>query len=132
MAKFTTKVEPAINQEQLIEDVIKRLTPVPNPKHCYNCGGNHLLYQCPTLPQPAMVPVKQLKWCRIEQKWGNHATEDCYYNKGYIKQPYKVPVAHDHAPPPPPPCYTVGNLPGPTGVKRPQPVLGQQPSIPRV
>ncbi|RYA39879.1 hypothetical protein DD606_25735 [Enterobacter cloacae complex sp. GF14B] len=95
------------NVEQMIEDALKRMAPYQKP-----------------LP-------KTLKWCAIEQKWTNHPTEECYYNKGYVRERQYAPPAQ-LAPPQvhPVPRYPTGNVPGPMGIERPQPVLGQQPPLP--
>ncbi|MCO5572522.1 hypothetical protein L7F22_026277 [Adiantum nelumboides] len=66
----------------------------------------------------------------MEQKWTNHGTEECYYNKNYVRErPYGPPAG---PPQPPPPRYQVGsNINAVTGVDIPQPVLGQQPPLPQ-
>ena len=72
----------AVDYQQLTEELFKKVAQVQKPlRRCYTCGGDHLNKDCPVLPQPP-----KLKWCAIEQKYTNHTTEECYYNKGYVRE----------------------------------------------
>ena len=111
----------AVDYQQLTEELLKKVAQVQKPlRRCYTCGGDHLNKDCPVLPQPP-----KLKWCAIEQKYTNHTTEECYYNKGYVRERPAMPAALAA---PPPPRFAPGNYQG--AVERPKPVLGAQPPLP--
>lgn len=117
----TNPKQGTVDYEQLTEELLKKVTQVQKPlRRCYNCGGDHLNKDCPTLPQPP-----KLKWCAIEQKYINHTTEECYYNKGYVRERPAIPQGPVA---PPPPRFMPGNYQG--AMERPKPVLGAQPPLP--
>ena len=52
---------------------------VDRPYVCGNCGGKHSTSQCLPRAQGVAQPEAQTaQWCDFHQRWGNHATENCY------------------------------------------------------
>ncbi|MCO5573101.1 hypothetical protein L7F22_026866 [Adiantum nelumboides] len=123
--------------EQMIEEITKRIqqqmknpvTRYPQMRKCNIYGGDHPTPWCTQQPKAPIATGRVLKWCAVEQKWTNHAIEECYYNKDYVRErPYGPPA---EPPQPPPPRYQVGpNVNAMAGADRPQRVLGQQPPLP--
>ena len=107
---------------------------VPPLQRCVTYGGDHSTQQCPVLPQQ---PLRQ-KWCAIEGKWTSHMTEECYYNKGHVRErPYHSnpqyqpnqqanPRYQQNRNAPLPLRYASGQVNPQVGAKRPRLVLGQQ------
>ncbi|MCO5563719.1 hypothetical protein L7F22_017366 [Adiantum nelumboides] len=133
------KKDPSVapTTEQMIEEIIKRIqqqmknpvTRYPQMRKCDICGGDHPTPWCTQQLKAPIATGRVLKWCAMEHKWTNHATEECYYNKDYVRgRPYGPPAGppqHPH------PRYQVGpNVNTVAGAERPQPVLGQQPPLP--
>ena len=86
----TNSIPQQVSLEQITENVIRNLNQnlrlqnqrMPPLRRCMTCGGDHPTQMCPSLPQQ---PLRQ-KWCAIEGKLGNHITEECYYNKGQVRE----------------------------------------------
>ena len=87
--------QPAMDAEKLADELMKRLNQnvrlqnqrILPMRWCMTCGGDHPTHQCPALPQQ----VPRQKWCAIEGKYTNHTIEECYYNRGQVKErPYQV------------------------------------------
>ncbi|MCO5564327.1 hypothetical protein L7F22_017987 [Adiantum nelumboides] len=87
--------------EQMIEEITKRIqqqmknpvTRYPQMRKCDICGGDHPTPWCTQQPKAPIATERVLKWCAVEQKWTNHATEECYYNKDYVRgRPYGPPA----------------------------------------
>lgn len=136
-----------LNAEQIADNVIRRLGQnlrlqnqrIPPLRRCMQCGGDHPTNFCPVITPPPQRP----KWCAIEGKWTNHSTEECYYNKGQVKErPYQPNLQYQQNPPANQqyqqparnpqmfPRYAPGQVNSQAGAERPKPVLGQQPPLP--
>ncbi|MCO5611168.1 hypothetical protein L7F22_065418 [Adiantum nelumboides] len=123
--------------KQMIEEITKRIqqqmkNPImryPQMRKCDICGRDHPTPWCTQQPKAPIATGRVFKWCAVEQKWTNHATEECYYNKDYVRgRSYGPPAG---PPQPPPPRYQVGpNVNTVAGADRSQPVLGQKPPLP--
>ncbi|MCO5575224.1 hypothetical protein L7F22_029022 [Adiantum nelumboides] len=123
--------------EQMIEKITKRIqqqmknpvTRYPQMRKCDICGGDHPTPWCTQQLKAPIAMGRVLKWCALEQKWTNHSTEECYYNKDYVRGRQYGPPAGP--PQPPPPRYQIEpNVNTVAGADRPQLVLGQQPPLP--
>ncbi|MCO5562631.1 hypothetical protein L7F22_016259 [Adiantum nelumboides] len=135
----STKKDPLATPttEQMIEEITKRIqqqmenlaVKQSQMRKCNICGGDHPTPWCTQQPKAPIVTGRVLKWCAVEQKWINHGTEECFYNKNYVRErPYGSPTG---PPQPPPPKYQVEpNVNAVVEADRPQLVLGQQPPLP--
>ena len=85
----TAKLATPFDQEELIEEIVRRIAPPVKPQF--------------------------REWCEIEQKWTDHTKEECYYNQGFGKernvQPSRVALV--------PPKHSIGNTQRTIGALKP-------------
>ena len=133
-----------IDAEAIAEMVMKKMNQVFRPPQrpaeqprfvrkyiCGQCGGDHPTLQClPKQNNPNPAAPRTDKWCDFEQKWTNHETQECYHRIRYLRQ---QGIAQQPAGPPvQPQNQRMGNqfFAAPGG-EHAQPVLGNQPPLPR-